>query len=65
MPAKAPLHARETRIRCENTHLVTKFVITTLELGIRDPDRKALALGKHPAIDVLPQVVTKAVCTCA
>ena len=49
---------------CENTYLVAKFIITTLKLGIGDPDRKTLALGKHPTVDILPQVVSKAVCTC-
>ena len=52
-------------MRNEETHLVTKFVTTILELvggnlaGIIDQDWQARSLGLHPLVNILLQTVAK------
>ena len=43
----------------KNAHLVTKFVITVLELAVGNPDWQARSLGPHPLVNVLPQTITE------
>lgn len=39
--------------------LVTKFVITILELAVGNPDWQARSLGPHPLVNILPQTLTE------
>jgi hypothetical protein len=40
---------------------MTKFIITTLKLGIGNPHRQTSMLFEHPTIDLTPQEIAKLV----
>lgn len=51
--------------RQARAYLVTELVVAALEFGIRNPDREAVILGRHPVVYALPEGDPELVSLCA